>query len=241
MRLSLWQQFSSNHSAYFTVVGTFESTEKANAAAAELRRILGTIDEWHYQHPGRLNQDGLEPTSPEVEFAQQYGVEWTDAPVWFYDSSVPVLDKSVILSSGETWSAPTPFIGILKKLGGAVVYSIEADEPLAQFSVKITCTPSDEAIASQLAERILTYLDLPEPWDYRPPWYVDDPNKDEHNNNQAAEDAEAWGSLNRVGQVLTFDLRFFDLTKGLPALISYLKAQGCTDIEYHFIQTLEAD
>src|SRR5262245_22231538 len=127
MKLSLWQQFSSNHSASFTVVGTFESAEKANAAADKLRNILQAIYEWHQQHPGHLNQDDLVPTPPEVEFARRYGVEWTEAMDWFYDRSVPVLDNSVILESGETWREPTPFIGILKKLGGTVVYSMEAD------------------------------------------------------------------------------------------------------------------
>ena len=40
MKLSVWQQFSSNHSASFTVVGEFESAQKAQQAAAEIRRLI---------------------------------------------------------------------------------------------------------------------------------------------------------------------------------------------------------
>jgi len=43
MRLSIWQQFSSNHSANFEIVGTFKTEELAHQAAEELREISRAI------------------------------------------------------------------------------------------------------------------------------------------------------------------------------------------------------
>lgn len=44
MRLSIRQQFSSNHSGFFWVVGTFNTVSDAQSAFNELRDILFTID-----------------------------------------------------------------------------------------------------------------------------------------------------------------------------------------------------
>ena len=50
MRISIWQQFSSNHSSSFTIIGTFENSEAAQRAAIEFRAILEKIVGW-YQEP----------------------------------------------------------------------------------------------------------------------------------------------------------------------------------------------
>ena len=47
MKLSIWQQFSSNHSADFTSVGQFESAEMASLVADEMREIINTMKWWH--------------------------------------------------------------------------------------------------------------------------------------------------------------------------------------------------
>ena len=237
MRVSIWQQFSSNHSGWFTVVGTLESAEKANTAAAKLSEIIQAIHEWHQQHPGHVDQGNVDPIPPEVEFARQYGVKWDMAVDWFDEKSpVSVLDDNVVvLDVSDTWSYPLPFLGILKQLGGSVVYSFGMDEPFAEFRVKLTCTAPDETVASDLATRILAYL--PEPWEQRTPWYPDDLNYDEI----AADAVGAEGTLRQLGQALAFELHFFEIAKGLPALIQYLQSQGCTGIEYQFVQGLEVD
>jgi hypothetical protein len=43
MRVSIWQQFSSNHSSFFTVAGIFKTVELAEKATHELRSIIKTI------------------------------------------------------------------------------------------------------------------------------------------------------------------------------------------------------
>jgi uncharacterized lipoprotein YehR (DUF1307 family) len=47
MKLSIWQQFSSNHSANFTTVGQFESAEWAQEALKEVQEIIQNIAWWH--------------------------------------------------------------------------------------------------------------------------------------------------------------------------------------------------
>lgn len=43
MKLSLWQQFSSNHSAGFSLIGQFKTAEEATQAVAVIRGILEKI------------------------------------------------------------------------------------------------------------------------------------------------------------------------------------------------------
>jgi hypothetical protein len=232
MRVSLWQQFSSNHSGSFTVVGTFESAEKANAAADKLREIIQTIQDWYKQRPELADQAIIDPIPPEVEFARQYDVEW-DRPVDWYneESPVSVLDDSVmVLHVPDTWSYPLPFLGILKQFGGSVVYEFEFGAPLAEFSIKLTCTAPDEAAASDIAALVNIYLQ--DPHFSRPPW---------HQKGYDVYKLGVEGALQQTGKTLAFDLHFFTIEKGLPALINYLRAQGCTGIEYHFEQGLEVD
>jgi hypothetical protein len=47
MHIRIWSQFSANHSAGFTVVGQFETSEQAAVVAEEIRAILRKIAQWH--------------------------------------------------------------------------------------------------------------------------------------------------------------------------------------------------
>ncbi len=49
MRLTLWQQFSSNHSAGFMIVGTFKAATDAQQVANEIRSILVKVAHWREQ------------------------------------------------------------------------------------------------------------------------------------------------------------------------------------------------
>lgn len=56
MRISIWQQFSSNHSSGFTVVGEFATRSEAENAANKIREILYRLKDWHTarRRDGRL-------------------------------------------------------------------------------------------------------------------------------------------------------------------------------------------
>ena len=51
MKITVWQQFSSNHSSRFTIVGVFNTLTVAENAAAEIRGILQKIQQWHEDNP----------------------------------------------------------------------------------------------------------------------------------------------------------------------------------------------
>src|SRR5579871_721435 len=82
MKVSIWQQFSSNHSGAYFVVGVFASDGEARRAENELKDILRTIDAWHRANPHAAeNNDGtLFP--PEREAAEKYHAEWLHAIDW---------------------------------------------------------------------------------------------------------------------------------------------------------------
>src|SRR5690348_11182422 len=91
MRISIWQQFSSNNSSYFTLVGEFTDPEQALRAASELSRLLIGIGKWYEQPENRAARNAIspprygtdQPLSPiEAEFAAKYNIEWGPAIDW---------------------------------------------------------------------------------------------------------------------------------------------------------------
>jgi hypothetical protein len=148
MRLSLWQQFSSNHSGFFWVVGTFKTMDEARTAYEELRAMLQNIDRWHREHKqeseAAWRAGNSSPLPPEVEYAQKFNVNWPatidwsswgnyslkDNPVYgninpqkvaaeLIDDAVKIAGRSVVVSNpDQTWMTTQPFEDILKHFGG---------------------------------------------------------------------------------------------------------------------------
>lgn len=68
MKLSIWQQFASNHSNGFTVLGTFANEAQAASAVEKLRHILRDIYD-------RTSSYAEEASSPiEVDYGRQFGI-----------------------------------------------------------------------------------------------------------------------------------------------------------------------
>src|ERR1700694_4438633 len=74
MRISIWQQFSSNHSGGFEVVGVFASEEQAEVIEKQLHEMFRRIADFrgyeHTEHEGAL-------TWPETEYSQQFSIPWS--------------------------------------------------------------------------------------------------------------------------------------------------------------------
>lgn len=167
MRVSIWQQFSSNHSSRFTVVGRFTSLEEANAAAGELRDLIAQVEAivgpvraaWRRaikqtksldeQRALVLQQfpdlDELRPTQPEKEFSNTHNVEWNASGIdWLwgdYEVSelVKVVDSDVFVMSNDedSYWYPTPIVTTLVRLGARSTIS-ERDDDMRGFLSRIS-------------------------------------------------------------------------------------------------------
>jgi hypothetical protein len=170
MKISLWQQFSSNHSASFTVVGTFETPEAAYLAAEEIRRLLAGIVNYYAdpEHKPILdqfwNEGGVLSLTPvEQEFAQKYGIDPED---WTYngagidwiveakdiDSAVEMWDEFVVVGNvGDTWLGAMPIDTLLNNMGGSIAVEHEWGRGL---QVNVSCVAPDEATAAQFESTV---------------------------------------------------------------------------------------
>lgn len=230
MRLSLWQQFSSNHSASFTLVGTFETAEQAAKAADTARDMITRIvNYWN-----RLDEDrreemyelvveagDLSPT--EKRLRKQHGLEnWDTGIDWIAHDpdaaldAVTLFERTVFIENTEdTWSGGIPFDALLEKLGGTIVRRVESDS--TEIPVVITCSAPDEATAQRLIEE--TGYDA-----NRPGLEI-----------RIANQFAAARKVERDGLNMRYELSAVtDLPQALPAIVNYLRQQGCEDVAYRF-------
>lgn len=170
MRISIWQQFASNHSNSFTVVGEFESIEAAQNAAEQLRQSLKPIIEWRMARAEEI-WESFEATPIEIEVGQQWGVEWLNHHEWLESerslNAIKTFENYVILGESETWAGQEPFDAILLKLGAKV----SATSGLGDTSivVNITCHFLNSGVADKVHKIIIGYLDAKKEFLHRNP------------------------------------------------------------------------
>jgi hypothetical protein len=151
MRISIWQQFSSNHSGFFWVAGTFKSIDEARVAYGQLRQILFEIDRWHREHKDESAAaliSGYKSLPPESAFALQYNVDWPATIDWtnfadyrhddhpafksvrpaqerseeLIDEAVSTIGRVVIISNpDQTWMGVQPFQALLERFGAETI------------------------------------------------------------------------------------------------------------------------
>lgn len=159
MRLSLWQQFSSNHSAHFTVVGVFETLDEAQKAVVELHQIFETIEKWHRENPEKSDawyqasqNAGWVGMASEIESAlgQQYHVQWRDGIDWYAQPNINiVLDHIVLLTPrGQTYGGPQPFEQVIESLGGiGMMVGDDMSNIFGEILFDVSCDAPNEAVA----------------------------------------------------------------------------------------------
>ncbi len=237
MKLSIWQQFSSNHSSSFTVVGRFENQSDADSAAAKFREMLRTIHTWLVEHPtwdcldyddDLLDDDPYEfgyITPPERAFARQYQVEWERSIDWIGDNpdeQVQQFERDVLISTEFlTEVSAKPIQGLMAKFGGTVFTQEGID-----LVVHLTALFPDPSQAQQIVEEAQVFT-----WDYQDaasksgqpllrrdiPW-----GKDSH---------LLIGSFKREGSRVIYDGRFFRIPEMLN-VINWLKQRDATEVTY---------
>jgi hypothetical protein len=231
MKLTLWQQFSSNHSAAFTVVGVFADADKAEAAARTIREVVEKLHEF-YRRRFPDAGDFLEWAEEidirflsvfEIEMRQKYKIRpnaWTQPPDWAYNSTpVHQFKHMVFISSrGDTWSGYQPLDSLIKKTGGKFYVS---EESRAACYLTLTCEANDAASAKQLAEQ----MTLTEEDAYGKREYIRIPDTDLRYN----------GTIQQKDARLTFKDMGLAI-KPLEGIMPFLEAQGCSDIQVKFTQ-----
>lgn len=166
MKLSIWQQFSSNHSSYFTVVGVFETREQAEHAATEIRAILNRLEDWHEAHEAEMldlwsTGDYLfQPFPIEQEIAEAYGIAWQGGIDWYEDAKIEVkLDRMVFITpKWQSAALGNPFDQLMTKMGGQGYHdtsSLGGDDVHIIFD--LTCDAPDEATAIHIYEKYLGF------------------------------------------------------------------------------------
>jgi hypothetical protein len=218
MRLSLWSQFSSNHSARFTCVGVFDTPADAEDASAYLNYIFSYISEWYLRPENadwrELTGDGLPPPSPaELEVAAALGFDWGDyAADWipFPEVGGPLtsFDRLVFIGEYKCDAGAQPADRLMEAIGGqALVDGSLGPEQNRDSSIwlYLTARAPDEASAELVRSLVV---------DFFADWSEE-------------------GVVYCKGVRLNLERwRLFDLASQLPELIGMLEKHACTDIEY---------
>ncbi len=235
MRVSIWRQFSSNHSSHFTVVGEFPTEAEAREALERFREIFQAIFDWFAFHDDPFwttaqppNSSKL-PSPPELDFARRYNVDWDDEGIdWLsndLNNNLLQIGRNAFISVDfETWQQPTLIKDLMAKFGGIVKTQISEKTYL---SVHLTCNFPNEAHAQTLVQQAEPYfisaMGKREPW-------------------KRKEEYESLGAQGRIkcdGQKIIIDCQFFEIETGLPVMIEWLQKAGATDITYTLTEEKE--
>ena len=131
MKLSIWQQFSSNHSGTYVVVGEFETIEAAQHATSILKQSVKAIKGANSE----ANRDLKQFTDVENNIIQTFQLNWSESIDWLrgylrapnspYDAPedhIQVFENLVFVDANDyfqrTWQAGHQFESFLHQLGG---------------------------------------------------------------------------------------------------------------------------
>ena len=167
MKLSIWQQFSNNHSADYTVVGEFESVWLAEQAEKKLRKILGRIEDWWNKLTPEAWWEWVEITDTaqltpiEQKLQKELRVDWPYSLNWYHahrDFDPVYSDQTLVIVTPPYpfyWNGPQPFNELLAKFGAKVAVDVDESRthPNAMLLMDVRCTlPQLEESATLLYE-----------------------------------------------------------------------------------------
>jgi hypothetical protein len=258
MRLSLWQQFSSNNSSYYTVVGEFMSHEAAQEAASKLRQFFRDVNAW-FDRPDNADvkkerEDGdLVPLSdPEKEVSNLWGIPWYEYSIDWYpsDHNVAVIDHLVFVQPNDTWQGGRPLAAMLAKYGGKGMVDGDVDDfdnggENRTIHFRLRCVAPNALVAQSIADQMNTYVSN---WTdimrnarqdenhlmFAMPWKTFE--------TQPLSTAFFRGQVTAHENEITIDeLGFHNLGYGAPALVAWLRSLGCTDFYYDLTEEIESE
>jgi hypothetical protein len=258
MKIALWQQFSSNNSSYFTVVGEFASPQEAQAAAEQIRQFFKSINEWFEQpenaaqHETKFEEGYAEVSEPEKQISQRYAIPWYEETIdWLYPEvtqAIVVVDRLLFIEPGSTWQGGRPLAGMVTALGGKGMVAGDVDDfdmgdENHTVSIRVTCETSSSEAAAAIVNEIVTYQKTADDilrnqkndqlqFVFSPPWKF----------HEIALSSSAFfrGTVHQNGTHIVMEhVDFHHLGHGFPALIGWLEEQGCTSFEYQLEEIIE--
>ncbi|MBZ0287954.1 MAG: hypothetical protein K8I30_10095 [Anaerolineae bacterium] len=266
MRVSIWQQFSSNHSSSFSVVGRFQSVEDAERVASRFRALFTAVVEWDAARRAAWDQaeneesDGQKRLAryhalfpdvlndlhqPEREFSQQYGLDWKESIDWLWGEFDPLEMVSVVgqdvfvTTNSMTWHRPQSVIDAMILWGSGATVSEEGDERF--LDVALTFHAPSEATAVQITEVVQALIDFDDEVDEPPPppWMPDALLSDETDFSYSFfyDIVGSDDHIIRDGLSVRAKLRFWHTGYALPAFVAWLGRLGCSDIHYQLAET----
>jgi hypothetical protein len=155
MKITLWQQFSSNHSNGFTLVGVFPSVAQAKKAYQRIDKLLKAIDKWRTAHPDDYRYDFLTP--PEKRIAATYEIDWEEPT-----ENVSIRQFQAIIEIDafvDSWTRRAPYELLLQAFGADVAgwdnqeQSDDLSEP-SIYRAQISATAKTEAEAIALTQTL---------------------------------------------------------------------------------------
>lgn len=242
MRISIWQQFSSNHSASFMIIGTFETPEKAAQVAEEFRSFLRAVaGYWQQLDPKQRQIQTMwrDITPVESALSQKYdltlehGLDWLPADPDKAEKAVVLYNSSVFVENiGNTYIGSEPFETLLRKFGAQVAGWREKGDGCP--SVRLTCDAPDEIVAQRILDAVEPeYMTGPKGRTSEKPiaLVISDVLR-------VDEDSQ----FLREGTKLTFEMINFgiftdEFLSDLSKIIDFLTGQGCTHIACEFYET----
>lgn len=254
MRLSVWQQFSSNHSAHYLVVGQFESSSQADIVAKKLKEITLQIRETTPQPYELANQQGFNVTQAEKKIGKEYNFKWEHGVDWAYWrgtwSKVPVsIYRNTVwfrVPHSYSWQSPDPIIQLMDsmKANSVAVDSELCDgipsRPDTKILIDIVCKVHNPEQAQSLFD--LFSIEFKEKmleaqqniWNEESltqlPFVYDKPERFKNQQITLFDISLQNSSLEFTGLCIDFG----DGKQGFINVIDYLKHHGCTDIVFTF-------
>jgi hypothetical protein len=236
VRISIWQQFSSNHSGGFDLVAQFKTPEEAQKAFATVKGFIQKIADYYAAHEDELEKQrpkhGLLYITPvEEELARQYNLtDWELSVDWapFEADPDPEMAKGLKVFQNlvflypviETWLNAKPFDELFEQLGGKVALGsgVEGDEEFKfRPVVNMTCIALDEQTAAEIVQK-LNYLNRYEDWIWpqiRVPDYY-----------EPIDGLITYSGSTIACQDMQTDALFMEYLK------AYLEGHGCTAFEF---------
>jgi|GEM_PF-4540476 len=232
MKLSIWQQFSSNHSNSFTIVGQFASESDAINAVKKLE------DAHVRMHSLSAHKDGNERLKEFVLI--EFSVTWqhTYIPDWvkLNPPDIEQYRDIVFVHHVNNWSSASPIALMIEKLGAITSSTKEEVREESNNRWRFEFDISDEEQADAFEEMILGILTTPyityDEYDEVVLYYMRTVNWQHYGD-------EILVSFERDKSHFSFDNVTFDYRTNkhiLENFIENLKAYGATDIKHQLIR-----